>query len=129
MGICGYARTEKSLKTAIEKLKEVEKTFWSDLRIPGEANSLNIELEKALRLLDFIEIGKLMAYDGLNREESCGGHFREEHQTEEGEAKRNDADFSYVACWKYTGEGNEPELLKEDLNYQYIKVQTRNYKN
>ncbi|MBQ2786806.1 MAG: fumarate reductase/succinate dehydrogenase flavoprotein subunit [Bacteroidaceae bacterium] len=125
----GMARTEKSLKTAIEKLKEVEKTFWSDLRIPGEANSLNIELEKALRLLDFIEIGKLMAYDGLNREESCGGHFREEHQTEEGEAKRNDADFSYVACWKYTGEGNEPELLKEDLNYQYIKVQTRNYKN
>ena len=97
--------------------------------IPGEANSLNIELEKALRLWDFIEVGKLMAYDALNREESCGGHFREEHQTEEGEAKRNDEDFSYVACWKYTGEGNEPELLKEDLNYQYIKVQQRNYKN
>ena len=70
-----------------------------------------------------------MAYDALNREESCGGHFREEHQTEEGEAKRNDEEFSYVACWKYTGEGNEPELLKEDLNYQYIKVQQRNYKN
>ena len=125
----GMARTKESLETAIKKIAEVEKTFWSDLRIPGVADSLNIELEKALRLLDFIEIGKLMAYDALNREESCGGHFREEHQTEEGEAKRNDEDFSYVACWKYTGEGNEPELLKEDLNYQYIKVQQRNYKN
>ena len=125
----GMARTKESLETAIAKLKEVEKTFWSDLRIPGAADTLNIELEKAIRLLDFIEIGKLMAYDALNREESCGGHFREEHQTEEGEAKRNDEDFSYVACWRYTGEGNEPELLKEDLNYQYIKVQQRNYKN
>ena len=125
----GMARTKESLETAITKLAEVEKTFWSDLRIPGAADTLNIELEKALRLLDFIEIGKLMAYDALNREESCGGHFREEHQTEEGEAKRNDEEFSYVACWRYTGEGNEPELLKEDLNYQYIKVQQRNYKN
>ncbi len=125
----GMARTKESLETAIEKLAEVEKTFWSDLRVPGAADSLNVELEKALRLLDFIEIGKLMAYDALNREESCGGHFREEHQTEEGEAKRDDENFSYVACWKYTGEGNEPELLKEDLNYQYIKVQQRNYKN
>ena len=125
----GMARTKESLETAIKKIAEVEKTFWSELRIPGVADSLNVELEKALRLLDFIEIGKLMAYDALNREESCGGHFREEHQTEEGEAKRNDEEFSYVACWKYTGEGNEPELLKEDLNYQYIKVQQRNYKN
>ena len=125
----GMARTKESLETAIKKLAEVEKIFWSDLRIPGAADTLNIELEKALRLLDFIEIGKLMAYDALNREESCGGHFREEHQTEEGEAKRNDEEFSYVACWRYTGEGNEPELLKEDLNYQYIKVQQRNYKN
>ena len=125
----GMARTKESLETAIAKIKEVEKIFWSDLRIPGSADTLNIELEKALRLLDFIEIGKLMAYDALNREESCGGHFREEHQTEENEAKRNDEEFSYVACWRYTGEGNEPELLKEDLNYQYIKVQQRNYKN
>ena len=125
----GMARTKQSLETAIEKLKEVEKTFWSALRLPGAADTLNIELEKALRLLDFIEIGKLMAYDALNREESCGGQLREEHQTEEGEAKRNDEEFSYVACWRYTGEGNEPELLKEDLNYQYIKVQQRNYKN
>ncbi|MBR4066294.1 MAG: fumarate reductase/succinate dehydrogenase flavoprotein subunit [Bacteroidaceae bacterium] len=125
----GMARTKESLEKALKEIDRVEKIFWSDLRIPGEANSLNIELEKALRLLDFIEIGRLMAYDALNREESCGGHFREEHQTEEGEAKRDDENFSYVACWKYTGEGQEPELLKEDLNYQYIKVQQRNYKN
>ena len=125
----GMARTKESLEKALKEIDRVEKLFWSELRIPGEANSLNIELEKALRLLDFIEIGRLMAYDALNREESCGGHFREEHQTEEGEAKRDDENFSYVACWKYTGEGQEPELLKEDLNYQYIKVQQRNYKN
>ena len=117
------------LETALKKLDEVEKTFWSDLRVPGDAQTLNVELEKALRLLDFIEIGKLMAYDGLNREESCGGHFREEHQTPEGEALRHDDKFSYVACWNYQGEGKAPELLKEPLNYEYIKVQTRNYKN
>ena len=121
----GMGRTKESLTTALAKLKEVRKTFWSDLRIPGEANELNVELEKAIRLADFIEIGELMA---LNREESCGGHFREEHQTPEGEALRHDDKFSYVACWKYTGEGKEPELIKEDLNYQFVKVQTRNYK-
>ena len=124
----GMARTDASLKTAIEKITALEKVFWSDLRIPGEANSLNIELEKALRLWDFIETGKLMAYDALNREESCGGHFREEYQTPEGEALRRDDEFSYVACWKYEGEGKKPELLKEPLNYEFIKVQTRNYK-
>ena len=124
----GMGRTKESLTTALAKLKEVRKTFWSDLRIPGEANELNVELEKAIRLADFIEIGELMAYDALNREESCGGHFREEHQTPEGEALRHDDKFSYVACWKYTGEGKEPELIKEDLNYQFVKVQTRNYK-
>ena len=125
----GMARTKESLENALKEIDRVEKLFWSELRIPGEADTLNIELEKALRLLDFIEIGRLMAYDALNREESCGGHFREEHQTEEGEAKRDDENFSYVACWKYTGQGQEPELIKEDLNYQYIKVQQRNYKN
>ena len=96
--------------------------------IPGEVNELNVELEKALRLIDFIEVGMLMARDGLNREESCGGHFRTEYQTPEGEALRDDKNFSYVACWKYTGEDSEPELIKEDLNYQFVKVQTRNYK-
>jgi len=124
----GMGRTKESLETAIAKLKEVKKDFWTNVRIPGDVNDQNIELEKALRLSDFIEIGLLMAYDGLNREESCGGHFREEHQTPEGEAKRDDDKFSYVACWKYTGEDSKPELIKEDLNYEFTKVQTRNYK-
>ena len=88
----------------------------------------HLELEKALRLIDFIEVGMLMARDALNREESCGGHFRTEYQTPEGEALRDDKNFSYVSCWKYTGEDSEPELIKEDLNYQFVKVQTRNYK-
>ena len=124
----GMGRTEKSLETALTKLKEVKKEFWSDVRIPGEANTLNVELEKALRLADFIEIGELMAYDALNRKESCGGHFREEYQTPEGEALRDDVNFSYVACWKYIGEDVKPELIKEELNYEFVKVQTRNYK-
>ena len=125
----GMGRTKESLTTALAKLKEVRKTFWSDLRIPGEANELNVELEKAIRLADFIEIGELMAYDALNREESCGGHFREEYQTEEGEAKRDDENYFYVACWEYQGsDEKEPVLLKEPLVYEAIKVQTRNYK-
>jgi succinate dehydrogenase / fumarate reductase flavoprotein subunit len=89
---------------------------------------LNVELEKAVRLADFIEIGDLMARDALQREESCGGHFREEYQTEDGEALRQDDKFFYVSCWKYTGEGNEPELIKEPLNYEFVEVQQRNYK-
>ena len=124
----GMGRTEESLKTALKKLEEIEKIFWNDLLVPGEANSLNVELDKALHLLDFIEIGKLMAYDGLNREESCGGHFRQEYQTPEGEALRNDEKFSYVSCWEYKPGGTKPTLLKEYLNYEYTKVQTRNYK-
>ncbi|WP_071147641.1 fumarate reductase/succinate dehydrogenase flavoprotein subunit [Bacteroides ihuae] len=124
----GMARTKESLQKAIDGIKEVKKDFWANVRIPGDVNELNVELEKALRLADFIEVGMLMAVDGLNREESCGGHFREEYQTPEGEALRDDANFSYVACWKYKGEDSEPELIKEDLNYQFVKVQTRNYK-
>ncbi len=124
----GMGRTKESLETALAKLKEVKKDFWSNVRIPGDINDLNVELDKAIRLSDFIEVGMLMARDGLNREESCGGHFREEYQTPEGEALRDDKDFSYVACWKYTGEDSEPELIKEELNYEFIKVQTRNYK-
>ncbi|KAA6341360.1 succinate dehydrogenase/fumarate reductase flavoprotein subunit [termite gut metagenome] len=124
----GMARTKELLQKALKDLQEVKKEFWSDVRIPGDTKELNIELEKALRLSDFIEVGMLMARDALNREESCGGHFREEYQTTEGEAKRNDDIFSYVACWKYTGENSEPDLIKEDLDYQFVKVQTRNYK-
>lgn len=124
----GMGRTKQSLETAIEKIKALRKEFWSNVFIPGEGNDQNVELEKALRVADFIEIGELMARDGLNREESCGGHFREEYQTPEGEALRNDDKYSYVSCWKYNGEGQEPELLKEELNYEFVKVQQRNYK-
>ena len=124
----GMARTKESLQKALSGIQEVKKDFWTNVRIPGEVNELNVELEKALRLIDFIEVGMLMARDALNREESCGGHFRIEYQTPEGEALRDDKNFSYVSCWKYTGEDSEPELIKEDLNYQFVKVQTRNYK-
>src|SRR5574344_151849 len=125
----GMGRTAESLKTAIEKIDAIKKEFWSNVYIPGEAGALNNELEKALRLADFIEIGRLMAVDALNREESCGGHFREEYQTPEGEALRQDDKFSYVACWKYTGEDSEPELIKEPLDYEFTERKTRNYKN
>jgi len=124
----GMERTEQSLKAALERIKEIKKEFWSNVYIPGKADDLNVELEKALRLADFIEIGYLMALDGLNREESCGGHFREEYQTEDGEALRDDDKFSYVSCWKYNGEDTAPELLKETLDYEFVKCQQRNYK-
>ena len=124
----GMGRTKEGLQEGLKKLNEVKKEFWSNVRIPGAASTLNVELEKALRLADFIEIGRLMAFDALNREESCGGHFRLEHQTEEGEALRHDDQYMYVSCWEYQGEDKDPELLKEPLNYEYIKVQQRNYK-
>ena len=124
----GMGRTEAGLKKALVEIQRIKKEFWSDVFIPGDAKDLNTELEKALRLADFIEIGELMARDALHREESCGGHFREEYQTPEGEALRQDDKFMYVGCWKYTGEDSEPELLKEELNYEFTKVQQRNYK-
>ena len=124
----GMGRNKAGLEKALVEIEKIKKEFYSDLRIPGEAYSLNVELEKALRLEDFIEIGKLMAVDALHRGESCGGHFREEHQTEEGEAKRNDEQFMYVGCWEYKGDDQKPELHKEELNYEFVKVQQRNYK-
>ena len=124
----GMARTEESLKTALEKIRELKKEFWANVRIPGNVGSLNTELEKALRVADFFDIGYLMALDGLNRNESCGGHFREEYQTPEGEALRDDTGYSYAACWQYTGEDNEPELVKESLDYEFVVRQQRNYK-
>ena len=127
----GMARNEKGLKEGLEQLKALRKEFLTDLRIPGckPGEGMNVELEKAIRLRDFISMGELIAYDALNRNESCGGHFREESQTEEGEAKRDDENFMYVSCWEYPGSDDAaPSLHKEDLNYQYIKVQTRNYK-
>jgi len=124
----GMGRNKEGLEKALVEIKRIRKEFWSNVFIPGSGEDLNTELEKALRVADFIEIGELMARDALLREESCGGHFREEHQTPEGEALRHDEKYSYVSCWKYNGEGQEPELLKEDLNYEFIKVQQRNYK-
>lgn len=124
----GMGRTKESLEKAIEDIKKVKKEFWSNVRIPGEASTLNVELEKALRVADFLEIGYLMAIDGLNRNESCGGHFREEYQTPEGEALRRDDEYSYVSCWKFTGEDQEPELIKEPLDYEFVVRQQRNYK-
>ncbi len=124
----GMGRTAEGLKKAVERIREIRKVFWSDVFIPGNKADFNTELEKALRLADFIEIGELMARDGLIREESCGGHFREEYQTSEGEALRQDDKFSYVSCWEYTGEGNEPKMLKEPLDYEFVVRQTRNYK-
>jgi succinate dehydrogenase / fumarate reductase flavoprotein subunit len=124
----GMARNEAGLKKAIADIQEIRAEFWKDVRIPGELNNLNPELEKAGRVADFLDIGELMARDALDRNESCGGHFREESATEEGEAKRNDEKFTYVSCWEYKGEGEEPKLHKEDLVFENVKLTQRSYK-
>ena len=125
----GMGRTAEGLKKGIAALKEIRKEFETNLFIPGSKEGMNVELDKAIRLYDFITMGELVAYDALNRNESCGGHFREEYQTEEGEAKRDDENFFYVACWEYQGDDEKaPVLIKEPLVYEAIKVQTRNYK-
>jgi succinate dehydrogenase / fumarate reductase flavoprotein subunit len=124
---CGMARNEKGLKEAIEEIRALRKEFWSDVRIPGTVEGMNLELDKANRVADFIELGELMCMDALNREESCGGHFREEHQTEEGEALRHDDQFMYVAAWEFQ-EGFNWQLHKEELNYEVVKPSQRSYK-
>ncbi len=124
----GMARTAEGLKKAISEIQTLRKEFWSDLKIPGNQNEYNPELEKAHRVADFLELGELMARDALIREESCGGHFREEYQTEGGEALRNDKDFMFVSAWEYKGEDQEPVLHKESLKYEFIEVKVRNYK-
>jgi succinate dehydrogenase / fumarate reductase, flavoprotein subunit len=124
---CGMARSEQGLKKAIADVQALKKEFWSDVRIPGEINEMNPELDKANRVADFIELGELMCVDALNRNESCGGHFREESQTEEGEAKRDDAQFGYVAAWEHKGESNW-NLNKEELIFEVAKPSQRSYK-
>jgi succinate dehydrogenase / fumarate reductase flavoprotein subunit len=124
---CGMARNKEGLQWAVEEIRKLQKEFWSDVRVPGTANGLNPELEKACRVADFLELGELMCLDALDREESCGGHFREEHQTEEGEAMRHDDKYMYVAAWEYKGTNNY-ELHKEELKYERIKPSQRNYK-
>lgn len=124
----GMARNKKGLQEGIKMIREVRAEFWKDVKITGEFNEVNPELEKAGRVADFLELGELMAMDALNREESCGGHFREEYQTPEGEAMRNDDEFMYVAAWEYAGEGKDAILNKETLEYEDIEVKQRNYK-
>ena len=123
----GMARNKSGLEKAIVEIQKLREEFWANVYVPGENGEFNQELEKALRLADFMEIGELMARDALNREESCGGHFREEMQTEEGETKRDDEKFMYVSVWEYKGE-QAPVLHKEDLKFEFVKPSTRNYK-
>ena len=126
----GMGRTKEGLEEGLKLLKKLRKEFDENVFVPGTKEGLNVELDKAIHLRDFILMGELVAYDALHREESCGGHFREEHQTEEGEAKRDDENFFYVGAWEYQGSDDvAPELTKEPLEYEIIKVQTRNYKN
>ena len=124
---CGMSRSEAGLKKAIADVQALKKEFWSDVRIPGEINEYNPELDKANRVADFIELGELMCVDALNRNESCGGHFREEYQTPDGEALRDDENYMYVAAWETTGE-HQWQLHKEELKYEVIKPSQRNYK-
>ncbi|NND25221.1 MAG: fumarate reductase/succinate dehydrogenase flavoprotein subunit [Flavobacteriaceae bacterium] len=124
---CGMSRNETDLKSAISEIAELRKAFWEDVKVPGTADEFNEELAKAMRVADFLELGELFAKDALHREESAGGHFREEHQTEEGEAKRR-KEFQFVSAWEYKGEPKDAELHKEDLVYENIKVKERSYK-
>lgn len=125
---CGMARNAKDLKEAIKEISELRKDFWENVKVTGKAEAKNQELEKAGRVADFLELGELFAMDALHRNESCGGHFREEYQTPEGEALRDDKNFKYVASWEYKGDPSKSELHKEDLVYENIEVKTRSYK-
>jgi succinate dehydrogenase / fumarate reductase flavoprotein subunit len=124
---CGMARNAKGLKEAIKEISELRETFWKEVKVPGTENEYNEELAKAIRVADFMELGELFAKDALHREESAGGHFREEHQTPEGEALRR-PEFQYVAAWEYKGEPSAAKLHKEPLVYEYIEVKERSYK-
>ncbi|WP_417427845.1 fumarate reductase/succinate dehydrogenase flavoprotein subunit [Halpernia sp.] len=125
----GMARNAEGLQEAIKEIEEVRQDFWQNVRVPGSANEMNAELEKAGRVADFLELGQLIAKDALNRNESCGGHYRIEYSTPEGEAKRNDEDFKFVSCWEYNGPDINKEVLhKEDLIYENVEVKTRSYK-
>lgn len=125
---CGMYRNEEGLKKALGLIDELEQEFWRDVKVPGKNEDFNQELEKASRIADYFELAKLLCIDALNRKESCGAHFREESQTETGEAKRDDANYSYVAAWEYKGPKGEPVLHKEDLKFEYVKLQERSYK-
>jgi len=125
---CGMARDKQGLEEALRKIPKLREEFWKNLKILGSPDGINMELERAGRVADFLEFGELMCMDALSRNESCGGHFRTEYQTPEGEALRNDSEYDYVAAWKYEGEGNAPTLVKEPLVYEEVKLSTRSYK-
>jgi succinate dehydrogenase / fumarate reductase flavoprotein subunit len=125
---CGMSRNAADLQAAIKEIAELRKDFWENVKVTGTADSKNQELEKAGRVADFLEIGELFAKDALDRNESCGGHFREEYQTPEGEALRDDENYKYVSAWEYKGEPKDAVLHKEDLVYENIEVKTRSYK-
>jgi succinate dehydrogenase / fumarate reductase flavoprotein subunit len=125
---CGMARNKKGLEGAIAKIQSLREEFWQNVTVPGSGEELNQQLENAGRVADFIELGELMCVDALAREESCGGHFREEHQTEDGEAKRDDENYAYVAAWEYAGTNAAPKLSKEPLSFEYVKPAQRSYK-
>ncbi len=124
---CGMSRNAKDLKEAIDDIAALRKEFWEGVKVPGVANEYNEELAKAGRVADFLELGELFAKDALQREESAGGHFRDEHQTPEGEAKRR-KEFQYVSAWEYKGEPKDALLHKEELTYENIQVKERSYK-
>jgi succinate dehydrogenase / fumarate reductase flavoprotein subunit len=125
---CGMSRTKEGLTRAIAEIQALKQEFWSNVSIPGSAESLNQALEKAGRVADFIELGELMCRDALTREESCGGHFREEYQYPDGECKRDDEKFAHVAAWEFQGEGKDPLRNVEPLNYETVKMSVRSYK-
>ena len=125
---CGMSRNETDLEKALTEVTELKKTFWSDVKVPGNSNSINTELEKAWRVSDFIELGEIMIRDAADRKESCGAHFREEYQTDDGEALRNDEDFSYVSSWEYGGDDTPPNLHKENLEFDTVTPTQRSYK-
>ena len=124
----GMARNATGLKEAIADIQQIRKEFWENVRVPGELNGLNQELEKAGRVADFLELGELFAMDALERTESCGGHFREESQTEEGEALRDDVNFAYTAAWEFKGDPKDAVMHKEDLEFKDIELKQRSYK-
>ncbi len=125
---CGMARNEQGLTKAIGQIADVRDRFWKEVRVTGVNEEFNVNLEQAARVADFLEFADVLCYDALDRDESCGAHFREEHQTPDGEAKRNDEDYTYVAAWEYKGVGNRPELTKEPLVFENVELSTRSYK-
>ena len=125
---CGMSRTKDGLEEALGKIPELREQFWQDVRVTGRNEDLNQTLEKAGRVADFFEFAELMCVDALHRRESCGGHFREESQTDEGEALRNDDEYAYVAAWDFKGVGEQPVLHKENLEFEHVPLSQRSYK-